>query len=71
MTRAAGYSFESAVDIEGVTDELLEKEVAKEGTPITQYGTDGLVLWLNGRPGRRMRGIVAKLKRFGWQPTRR
>ena len=62
MTRVAGYRFESAIDIEGVTDALLEKEVAKEGTPVTQYGTDGLFLWLNGRPGRRMRGITSRLK---------
>jgi hypothetical protein len=66
MTRVVGYEFSFPVDLEGATDELLEREVAREGTPVTQYGTDGYMLWLNGRPGPGLRRVVADVAALGW-----
>jgi hypothetical protein len=71
MTRVAGWQFRSEEDAEDATCDLLDREVARAGTPVTQYGTDGHFLWLNGVPGAEMRGVLAELRKLGWVPSRR
>jgi hypothetical protein len=68
MTRVVGFNFESEVDLECRTDDLLSRELYTEGTPVTQYGTDGFCLWVNGVPGPEFREVLRKVKRLGWKP---
>jgi hypothetical protein len=65
-TRAIGYSFKSDSDLEEATDNFLEKEIERPGTPVSQFGTDGLILWVNGTPGPDLRSVIKQLKKIGW-----
>ena len=67
MTRVVGYHFDSVDDLECQTDDLLERELRDPETTVTQYGTNGHFLWLNGQPGARLRAVVAKVVALGWQ----
>jgi hypothetical protein len=68
MTRVVSHKFTSAKDLESETSDLLDRELTIDGTTVTQYGTDGLFLWMNGAPGPNLREVVKKLKELGWKP---
>ncbi len=67
LTRVIGYEFETWSNLETVTDEILGKELDREGTPLTQYEARGRFLWLNGAPGAELRKILTRLEGLGWR----
>jgi hypothetical protein len=69
MTKTVGYEFmteSETIDLEPETESFFEKEVQRKGTPVTQFGTDGHILWMNGRPGRELRLVLKRLILLGW-----
>lgn len=69
MSRVVSFYFASPVDLEGKTADLLRKELENPETPLTQFGTEGFVLWLTGAPGAPLRAILASLEALGWART--
>jgi len=69
VSRLICLHFKSEPDLEYVASDLLDKELKDKDTPVLQYGTEGHVLWVEGKPGRALRKIADDLIALGWIRT--
>ena len=70
-SRIIGYTFKLPDTDDGAqslseAERFLDQELAREGTPLLQYGSTTGLLWLNGTPGHKLRAIKAKIMKDGW-----